>query len=334
MTPKRRIIPVFIPHAGCEHECVFCDQRRITGAIAPVLEDGMLKIDNFKPDNAAAELAFYGGSFTAIPVEKQNELLTAAQPFLRLNPLNSIRLSTRPDCIDVQTIARLKNFGVATVELGAQSMCDDVLSLSQRGHTASDAARAAKLITDSGLALILQMMTGLPGDSREKSLYTAARFVEMRPNGVRIYPTVVVRGTLLHDMWRRGDYAEHTVEQAVELCAQLLEVFNSAGIPVIRLGLNPSPTLSAGDAVAGAYHPALGELVYSKVYYNKAAKLLENAAPGSDITLAVTRGHVSMMIGQHRRNIEALKKKFSLHSIKVIGLFLSGEIKIEIAPKK
>ena len=159
MIPKRRIIPVFIPNAGCEHNCVFCDQRRITGADEPVIEDGKLKIENLESVTQQTELAFYGGSFTAISIERQKELLKAAQFFLKLNPLNSIRVSTRPDCIDELTIDRLISFGVATVELGAQSMCDDVLSAAYRGHTASDTTRAAALVKNAGLNLVIHMMT-------------------------------------------------------------------------------------------------------------------------------------------------------------------------------
>jgi len=316
MSPRKRIIPVFIPHAGCEHDCVFCNQRWITGAVGE--ERGEGREESCDVGSQVAEMAYYGGSFTAIPVERQNELLESAQPFLSINPHNSIRVSTRPDCIDESTLERLKGYGVATVELGAQSMCDDVLALSGRGHTAYDVEHAAGLVISSGLSLILQMMTGLPGDTREKSIFTARRFIELGPAGVRIYPTVVVRGTRLHELWERGEYQEHTVEDAVVLCAELYELFKEAGIPIIRLGLNPSEALSAGGAVAGAYHPAFGELVYSRVYYNRAVALLGGVAPGSAVTLVVARGCVSMMIGQHRCNIVALTEGFSLSSIKVI----------------
>ena len=336
MIPKRRIMPIFIPHAGCEHDCVFCDQRRISGTVESIsiIESAKKQIVNFNVGSDPAEIAFYGGSFTAIPVKQQCELLEAAQPFLRQNQLNSIRISTRPDCLDACIIRRLQSYGVTTVELGAQSMCDDVLYASQRGHLAYDIERAAELVRDSGLALILQMMTGLPEDTREKSLYTANRFIELRPDGVRIYPTVVVRGTKLHELWKRGDYQEHEIGYAVELCAELYLLFREAGIPVIRLGLNPSRTLSSGDAVAGAYHPAFGELVYSRVYYNAAVTLLQGVAEGSDITLAVAAGRVSMMTGQRRCNINMLKQKFSLRSIRIIQTELQPEELVAVFREK
>jgi len=352
MTPKRRILPVFIPHAGCEHDCVFCNQRKITGKEnemqgidKAILSDGadephrrfpvdyddviehLLRLKSLKLVSLPAEIAFYGGSFTALPSWRQEELLEAVQPFLERNPHNSIRLSTRPDCVDDETIARLIRYGVATVELGAQSMCDDVLIKSRRGHTAADVAHASKRLKDAGLTLILQMMTGLPGDTRHRSIDTAKRFLELAPDGVRIYPTVVVMDTQLYNMWLSGVYTAQSIDEAIELCAELIELFAEANIPVIRLGLNPSESLSAGNAVAGAYHPAFGELVYSKVYYNHAVRLLSGIKQGSNITLSVDRGCVSKMMGQHRSNISALKEEFALGSLKVTeSTLLMGEL--------
>jgi histone acetyltransferase (RNA polymerase elongator complex component) len=303
------------------HDCVFCNQHRITDISADSNPLTNLKsiISDLEPHTSAhdAQLAFYGGSFTALPVTQQTELLEAAQPFLHINPQNSIRISTRPDYIDESIIKRLKEYGVKTVELGAQSMCDDVLLLSHRGHTASDVEKAAGIVKNAGFELILQMMTGLPGDTNEKSLHTAKRFVELMPNGVRIYPTVIVQGTPLYDMWKSGGCTEHTVEEAVELCALLCDIFGKADIPIIRLGLNPTDKLSAGDAAAGAYHPAFGELVRSRVYYNMAVAQLDGVPIGSDVTIKVAKGHTSMMTGQHRCNIEALTKEFSLRSLKI-----------------
>ena len=319
MSPKRRIIPVFVPNAGCVHMCVFCDQRRISGVLASASADDVRNAaDSLAGADSPAELAFYGGSFTAAPVEYQEELLMAAQPFLAQCPSRSIRVSTRPDCIDEPIVDRLKRYGVETIELGAQSMSDDVLFASRRGHTSADTARAAGIIKRAGLSLILQMMTGLPGDTREKSLYTVRRFIELKPAGVRIYPTVVVRGTELFDMWQSGRYSEHTVEEAVELCAEICAMLNKADIPIIRLGLNPTEALSAGDAAAGAYHPAFGELVYSKIYYNEAEALLRDIPTGSNITITVPKGRTSVMIGQKRRNIIKLTKMFALKDIRVI----------------
>ena len=345
--PRRRIIPVFIPNDGCEHDCVFCDQRVISGRGSPAgpddvrkayslelsVESGEWSVECDGLSAQPAELAFYGGSFTAIPVERQNELLEAARPFLEMNPQNSIRVSTRPDCIDEKTVERLKSYGVATVELGAQSMSHDVLVQSRRGHTAEDVARASGIIKGAGLSLMLQMMTGLLGDTREKSLFTARRFTELSPDGVRVYPTVIVKGTELFNMWRRGEYSEHSLDEAVELCAEICAVFERAGVPVIRLGLNPSDALSAGDAVAGAYHPAFGELVYSRIYYNKAAALISGLMPCGEVTITVSKGSASKMAGQRRQNIRMLEQRFALRNIKIAESDLCpGEITVEKKP--
>ena len=263
------------------------------------------------------QLAFYGGSFTAIPAAQQVVLLAAARPYLDSGVLSSIRLSTRPDAIDDTVLARLKNYCVRTIELGAQSMDERVLELSGRGHTAKDVETASERIRRAGFELILQMMTGLPGDSGKESLDTARALAALHPNGVRIYPTVVVRDTPLYDLWQQGRYREHTVEDAVELCAQILPIFDAAGIPVIRLGLNPTEELSGGGAVAGAYHPALGELVRSRMMLHQARELLRDVSPGSDVILQVPRGKLSQMVGQHRCNYVALVSEFGLHSLKI-----------------
>ena len=319
MTPKRRIIPVFVPHAGCPHDCVFCNQRRISGALIPAtaetVRETVEKARALVP--AGAELAFYGGSFTAIPAYEQEQMLGAAQPYLNDGTITSIRLSTRPDCVEEADVARLLRYGVKTVELGVQSMDEEVLRLSGRGHTADDAVKATARLKSAGFEVILQMMTGLPGDTPEKSIETAKRIAGIKPAGVRIYPTVIVRDTALFDMWRRGEYREHTVNEAADLCARLLDIFEDSGIPVIRLGLNPSDELSGGGAVAGAYAPAFGEIVQSRRYLDKARNLLFGLA-GADVVLGVAPGQISAMTGQKRANKEALVSELSLKSLRIV----------------
>jgi len=323
MSARRSIIPVFVPHLGCPNNCVFCNQRKISGAQKPAdaetvrkaVSEGMKKLQK----NKDIELAFYGGSFTAIPIEKQSELLDAALPFLRDGSIKTLRLSTRPDAIDEETLERLKEYRVRTIELGAQSMCAEVLELSGRGHTARDTERAAGLIKARGFELILQMMTGLPGDTKERAVETARRIAELRPDGVRIYPTVIVEDTPLYDMWRAGSYREHTVEEAVDWCAAILPIFEEAGIGVIRLGLNPTEELSGGAAAGGAYHPALGELVRSRILLDMARELLGRERASGEVTLKVSPFDVSAMIGQHRANIEVLTREFSLVKLSVRG---------------
>ena len=328
MSPRRRILPIFVPHAGCPNQCVFCDQKRISGSPFSASAAAVQSALSALPAGAGMELAFYGGSFPAIPTARQEELLSAAIPFRENGTVSSIRVSTRPDAVDPETISRMLRFGVETVELGAQSMDDEVLRLSGRGHTARDTEWAAEMVKGAGLHLILQMMTGLPGSTGEKDMESARRIIALRPEGARIYPTVILRGTELERMWQRGEYKEHTVEDAVELCSRILPLFEQAGISVIRLGLNPSDALSAGEAVAGAYHPALGELVRSRILRREAEELLRDAVPGTDITILVPAEKVSAMTGQHRCNLRYLEERFSLRSVRVKG---DPEVKEEIS---
>ena len=322
MSARERIIPVFVPHLGCPNDCVFCNQRRISGKQNPAkaedvrqaVEEGLLKTGT-----TDVQLAFYGGSFTAIPVEEQEELLGAAKEFLDRKRISSIRLSTRPDAIDGTVLNRLRKYGVGTIEIGAQSLDDEVLRLAGRGHTAEDVEKASVMIKQAGFRLILQMMTGLPGDSPERDYATAEKIIRLKPDGVRIYPTVIVKDTALYDLWKAGKYPEHTVEDAVETCSVLLPIFQDAEIPVIRLGLNPTEELSSGAAAGGAYHPALGELVKSRILRKKAEELLD--ACGTDLTdasvcIGVSGNRLSQMTGQHRCNAEFLTGKYALKSLR------------------
>ena len=321
MSARESIIPVFVPHLGCPNDCVFCNQRRIAGqqrcADAESVRQAVQEANTLLPKGTRRQLAFYGGSFTAIDVSVQTALLTAAKEYLDRGDISSIRLSTRPDAIDGAVLDRLEAFGVETVELGAQSLDDGVLLLSGRGHTAQDVVDASKLIKSRGFKLILQMMTGLPGDTKEKSVETAKRIIALSPDGVRIYPTVIVRDTALFDLWQHGHYREHTVEDAVDWCAEIVPLFDAAGIPVIRLGLNPTDELSGGAAAGGAYHPALGELVKSRIMLKKAQTLLGGIEENSAVEIVVGRGKTSQMLGQKRCNYESLVRDFRLKSLRV-----------------
>lgn len=322
MSARESIIPVFVPHLGCPNDCVFCNQRRISGSLSPARpEDVAAAIDralSLTPPGTRRQLAFYGGSFTAIPDAEQEALLGAAQPYLERGDIASIRLSTRPDAIDGAVLARLRRYGVETVELGAQSMSDSVLALSGRGHTAADVEEASRAVKAAGFRLILQMMTGLPGSDDETDIGSARSIAALEPDGVRVYPTVIVRDTALFDLWRAGRYKEHTVEDAVRVCARIVPIFEAAGIPIIRMGLNPTEDLSGGDAVGGAYHPALGELVRARIMRGRAEALLEGSAPGADITLRVNPRLMSQLVGQHGANRAYLTEKFALKRLKIL----------------
>lgn len=321
MTARKSIIPVFVPHLGCPNDCVFCNQKRISGQTEPAtvetVKNAIVNAAALTPPGTKRQLAFYGGSFTAIPEAEQTALLEAAMPFLKDGTVESIRLSTRPDAIDEEVLARLKKYKVETVELGAQSLCDRVLYLSGRGHTAEEVEDASRMVKAAGFRLILQMMTGLPGDTDESCVETARKIIALKPDGVRVYPTVIVKDTELCDMWQAGEYSEHTVEDAVRVCAKITKLFDEAGIPIIRMGLNPTEELSGGAAIGGAYHPALGELVRSRMMRDEAEKLLSGIEAESNIVLEVNSSEISKMTGQHRCNVEYLVKTFGLKSLKI-----------------
>lgn len=324
MSARESIIPVFVPHLGCPNDCVFCNQRRISGAQEPAgvenVKNAIESAAALPRNGAKRQLAFYGGSFTAIPSCQQEALLGAAKEYLDRGEIDAIRLSTRPDAIDGAVLARLKRYGVETIELGAQSLCDEVLLLSGRGHTAEDVVSSSKRIKAAGFRLILQMMTGLPGDSVERTVDTAKKIIVLHPDGVRIYPTVIVRDTALYDLWQAGEYKEHTVADAVEYCAAIVPLFEAAGIPIIRLGLNPTDELSGGAAAGGAYHPALGELVKSRLMLDKMRAVLNGVPAGSRVTLGVNKSHVSQAVGQHRGNVSRLTAEFGLKELKIRGI--------------
>ena len=330
MRARCSILPVFIPHIGCPHACVFCNQHEITGAAAESAIHRLEEICRLQPSEEKRELAFYGGSFTAIPMVQQLQYLNYAKKALDAGIISSIRLSTRPDALNDEILRCLNDFGVQTVEIGAQSMQNSVLQASGRGHMAEDVRRASHLVREAGFTLVLQMMTGLPEDSDDGAVDTARQLIELTPDAVRIYPTVVVRGTALEQLWREGKYPEHTVEDAIRICARIVPQFEEVGIPVIRIGLNPTEELSGGAALAGAYHPALGELVRSRVLRNRAEVLLAAAdCSGREVIISVPPKQISQMIGQKQCNAEWLREHFHLKSLVIKTTGKEDEMQIQ-----
>lgn len=317
--PNNHVIPFFIPHVGCPHQCVFCNQVKISGAIQPVKgEEIAQKLEALQNGKRRGyEVAFYGGSFTAIPSEQQEELLKAVQPYFQSGLVCSIRVSTRPDAINQECLCLLREYGVETVELGAQSLHNYVLQTCKRGHTKEDILNGVAQLHERKFSVVLQMMTGLPGDTDQMAMETAEEILALAPEGVRIYPTVVVRGTELFDRYKSGTYTPPTLTQTVQLCAQIYRKFLHAGIPVLRVGLQPTQELTNGEAVAGAYHPALGQLVQSEIFFQAADALLAQMQVGKEIVLGVHSKQVSLMVGQRRVNIQKLSAR---HGISKIGV--------------
>lgn len=303
-------IALFVAHVGCPNMCSFCNQHIISGkqetataadvdaAVKTALDSGCCD----------GQLAFFGGSFTAIERPYMMELLRAAKPHIDRGEITGIRISTRPDAIDDEVLTILLEYGVKAIELGAQSMDDDVLLKNRRGHTADDVRHASKLIKAYGFELGLQMMTGLYGGTEEGAIKTAEEIIKLQPETVRIYPTVVLEGTELADLYSAGKYKPETLDEAVETCAKLLPMFEDAGIKVIRLGLHSGGNVEDGY-IAGAYHPAFRELVEGQIYFEKALTKLSQFAGGEDHTykIFVNPKEISKMTGQKRQNIVQLK---------------------------
>lgn len=250
-----------------------------------------------------AEIAFFGGSFTAINREYMLTLLNAAKPYL--NRFKGIRISTRPDCINEDILLLLKKYNVTTIELGAQSMCDDVLIANRRGHSSADVKNASALIKNFGFSLGLQMMTGLYKSDEEKDLYTAAEFIRLRPSCVRIYPTVVMKNTELADLYIKEIFRPYSLEQSVNLCSKIMMMFYDNDIDVIRVGLHYSDSLKEND-VAGNYHPAFKELCENKIFFDKILNSINNEEK-NDIIVYVNPKSVSKAVGQNRSNINNLR---------------------------
>ena len=335
-------IPIFIPHLGCPNQCVFCNQRTISGVekFDPenVREQINLALETIE-DDAEVEIAFFGGSFTGIDRELMVELLDIGYSYVEADRVKSLRCSTRPDYIDEEIIGILKNYGVKTVELGLQSSCNSVLEKSKRGHYFEAEEKSCRLIVESGLELVGQMMIGLPGSDLDSELETARFIINAGARAARIYPTVVFRETELCQMTYDGEYTPLSLEDAISRSAKVLSLFVDAGVEVIRIGLQASEGLESKDSyVAGPNHPALGELIIGEYYYEKILNILSTANYAFDehITVLVKPGSLSKAIGQNAKNKTRLKAVYKnirfaesdgLKEYEVSVITRNGEIK-------
>lgn len=318
---KHANIAVFVPHEGCPHQCSFCDQRFISGTQKPPTSADVKNIigqastelrDSMKP----AQIAFFGGSFTAMDREYMRGLLQVVQPYIDGKSFSGIRISTRPDAIDADILDILKKHHVTDIELGAQSMDNAVLKANLRGHTAEDTEKASGLIKNMGFSLGVQMMSGMYMSDTDRTVHTAQKIIKINPDYVRIYPTVVLRGTMLAKILETGKYRPQTLEEAVDCCAGLLEAFTDAGIPVIRLGLHDSPELS-GNMLAGPHHPAFRELCENRIFMRKVERQIrDDKIPAEDIIIKTRPDSISKMAGHNRVNIRKLADMG--YSVKII----------------
>jgi len=321
------VIPVFISHQGCPHRCVFCDQYTITGkpetecfpvSAAEVRETVEQWLDHSRRRKKdAVQVAFYGGSFTGLPTARQEELLGAVRPYIEAGKVDAIRISTRPDYIDETVVALLKKYSVSIVELGIQSLDPGVLKASARGHSVAQSEEAVNLLKEKGFTVGAQIMCGLPGDTTVRLLATVRKIAALGPDFVRIYPTLVIRGSGLEKPYRSGSYRPLSLLQAVALAGRMKGILARHGIRVVRMGLQPSRELE-DRVVAGPYHPAFGELVVSRALFRQARKVLRQKKKGGIKILTVAAADQSAFRGPDNVNMKRLDGLGLLDGIEVV----------------
>ncbi len=323
--PRPFIIPVFIPHAGCPHQCVFCNQASIAGAKRRTVTPADLRLQireclNYRKENRKpVQIAFYGGNFLGLKSEEIRSLLDTAAEFIKDGQADGIRFSTRPDTIGKRSMDILKDYPVSTVELGVQSMDNQILAQAGRGHNDSDTIRAVERLKERHFAIGLQMMVGLPGDDETGALATAQKITELGPDFVRIYPTLVVANSPLADWYKSGDYAPMSLEESVNLVKKLYLKFKKAGIKVIRMGLQATEDLADGTIVLdGPHHPAFGHMVHSEIFFDMAISAIESVYSLKEkLTIYVNPHSISKMRGLNNSNIKRLQSRFQLRSLAV-----------------
>ncbi len=323
---KSFIIPLFIPHAGCLHQCTFCNQHTITGTAVKFSIDPLVKtVEKFlsykKNRLGPTQIAFYGGTFLGLSKKRIHLMLEMADTFFKKGVVDSIRFSTRPDTITRDMLDFIKDYPISTVEIGAQSMDDAILSLTARGHTASDTVDAVFQLKQMGYQTGLQMMVGLPGDDGVSSFKTAQKIVALKPDFVRIYPTLVIKGSPLAVSYEKGDFNPLSLEKSVQLCKQIYSLFEANNIKVIRLGLQASSDLDDQSVVlAGPYHPSFGHLVFSEILYQKAIAHLDKLENISDkVVLYVHPKQISEMRGIRNSNVEKITNRFKLKKLQILS---------------
>ena len=339
---KQYIIPIFVPHLGCPNDCIFCNQKSISGQKKNITKEETKKIiedylKSIKEEDAQIEIAFFGGSFTAIEKEKQEELLQVAYEYVQSGQVESIRISTRPDCIDKETLKMLKKYKVKTIELGVQSANDYILKRANRGHTFEDVKKASKMIRWNGFKLGHQMMVGLPESTRIDEINTAKALVKLKPKMVRIYPVLVVKNTKLEKEYEEGNYQPLSVVQAVEVCKEIVRIFADKKIDIIRIGLQNTdeisdPTNKNSEVVAGPYHPAFRQLVESAMWYDAiVGKIKKLNAKVKEVEVSVNPIDANNVIGHKKENVMKLKDTYDVDLIlKQDSNIKQGKSKIEI----
>ena len=339
---KQYIIPIFVPHLGCPNDCIFCNQKSISGQKENMTKEKAKKIiddylENIKNEEAEVEIAFYGGSFTEIEQKQQDELLETAYQYIQEGKVESIRISTRPDGINKETLKRLKKYKVKTIELGVQSANDYILKRSNRGHTFADVKKASKMIRWNGFKLGHQMMVGLPESTRIDEINTAKALIKLKPKMVRIYPVLVVKNTKLEEEYEQGKYEPLPLVQAVEVCKELVRMFADKKIDIIRVGLQNTeeiaePGTKESEVIAGPYHPAFRQLVESALWYDAVVgKIKKLNVKVKEVEVTVNPIDANNVIGHKKENVLKLKETYDVDLIlQQDETIKQGKSKIEI----
>lgn len=319
MAKKHVSIPIFIPQAACPFQCIYCNQNTISSTHQfPDDEEIITTIETYLStckNVPNVEIAFFGGTFTGLPLLKQEQLLQLVSPYFSKG-ISGMRLSTRPDFINQPILDLLKKYGVKTIELGAQSLNEDVLQRSGRGHTVADVENASALILKNGFRLGLQMMFGLPGDTAEKALSTAHKIIELGAHETRIYPTLVIRNTELENLYRQKLYHAFENEETIEALTPVVDAFEKAGVIILRLGLHPSKDLNDGDFIAGPWHPAMRQIIKGRI---RQKEILSSLCPGQkEIILHATKSEINEIMGYKKENL----RFFSSMGISIITEFI------------
>ncbi len=323
------IIPYFIPHLGCPHQCLFCNQHAITGIGSKEnepQEDLLQVLETWLPrkkNGQEVQLAFYGGSFTCLPERVMVKFLSATSPFLKSGEIQSIRLSTRPDCISSEICLLLKKYGVKTVELGVQSMDDNVLDKSQRGHSSNDCVLAIKELQEHGFQVGVQLLPGLPEETSYSFIQGVRKIIELKPSFIRLYPALVVKGSGLEDLYNEKKYIPLSLNQAIAWTSKAKGLFEEENISVIRMGLQHSSALES-EYVAGPHHPAFGELVASRKWFKKIRKILSSCPIDKKMVVRIAEKDLSAFNTPKKINIKRLE---ALHLARRMDLQVEQNLK-------
>ena len=343
---KQYIIPIFVPHLGCKNSCTFCNQKSISGQKKDITKEDVrntieLYLKNFKTENdVEREIAFFGGSFTGIEKEKQEELLEVANEYIKQGKIDGIRISTRPDYIDKEILKMLKKYKVKTIELGVQSTNDYILKKCQRGHTYEDVVKASKLIRKHGFILGHQMMVGLPESTKIDELNTAKQLAKLKPKIVRIYPVLVIKQTKLAEEYENGEYEPLELSQAIERCKEIYYFFKTKNITVIRIGLQNTdeitdPRAKNSQVIAGPYHENFRQLVEASMWYDSIIeKIKKFNVKVKEVEIKVNPEDVNNVVGYKRENLEKLKHLYDVE-VKIVKdeSIKQGKFEINILKK-